>query len=78
MAGSADGRGKAEGKPLVRLEGGGQAARTSGDTVRMRLASSTLPNICCCADEHHWRPETPTCLITAHTLEYFWTLEVGH
>lgn len=67
MDSSADDR-KAERGKVVRLEGGGQAARTSGDALRMRNASSSLLNICCFVDEHHWRTETPSSLITAHTL----------
>lgn len=37
--------GKLKGKKVVRLEGGGQAAHTSGETLRMRSASGSLPNI---------------------------------
>lgn len=40
MDSSADDR-KAEGKKVVRLEGGGQAAHTSGVTLRTRNASCT-------------------------------------
>ncbi|GAA6098678.1 uncharacterized [Tachysurus ichikawai] len=63
---------EAEGKKGVRLEGGGQAAHTSGEALRMRNASSSLslspPNICLCVYEYHWHTVTPSSLITVDTL----------